>query len=275
MKRCLLSLLILLLTVVAIAHAGDRPGKVISANLCTDQLLLLLADPEQIASITHLALEPSSSYMAEAAKRYPINHSQIEELLAQQPDLIVTGAFTKRSMVELMRKLGYRVEVFSPATNINEIRENIRRMAGLLDQSPRGESLIAQMDKRIEQATANLPDRPIGALFYQPRGYTSGRNTLHDEALTLSGWRNISAEQGINGYNSISLETVLLARPQQFFTSAYAPGSTSLGQKQLEHPALKKIAAGRPMIDIDFRYWICGGPMIADAIERLAEIRRQ
>ncbi|MES9858052.1 MAG: ABC transporter substrate-binding protein [Sedimenticola sp.] len=264
----------LLLIFAATAQASDRPGKVLSANLCTDQLLLFLADPDQIASVSHLALEPNSSYMAEAAKKYPINHSQVEELLAQQPDLIVTGAFTQRSMVELMRKLGYSVEIFTPAANIDEIRNNIRRMAKLLGHDQRGEALIQQMDRRIREATSNLPVKTIPALFYQPRGYTSGKNTLHDEALKLTGWRNISAEQGIVGYNAIDLETVLLAKPEQFFTSAYAPGSTSLGQKQLQHPALKRITAGRPMIDIDFRYWICGGPMIADAIERLAEIRQ-
>lgn len=268
-------LLLLLLFTGGAAAAGAAPKKVTSANLCTDQLLLFLADPEQIASVSHLSLEPSSSYMAEAAKQYPINHSLIEELLAQQPDLIVTGAFTQRSMVELMRKLGYRVEVFNPAASIEEIHQNIRRMAQLLGQEPRGTALIEQMDRRIEQATTALTDEAIPALFYQPRGYTSGKGTLHDEALTLTGWRNISAELGIIGYNAIDLETVLLAKPQQFFTSAYAPGSTSLGQRQLKHPALARVSNGRPMIDIDFRYWICGGPMIADAIERLAEIRRQ
>lgn len=267
--------LLLLLGWSGLSTADERPQRVVSTNLCTDQLLMILAEPERIISISNLSLEPNSSYMASEATNYPINHSEVEELLALNPDLILAGAFTQSKMTRLMRNLGYQVEVFHPTSSIEEIRGNIRRMAKLLDRVSKGEAVIAEMDRRIEAATAKPFGEPLPALFYQPRGHTSGKNTVQNQVLALTGWRNISAEQGIDGYGTIDLESVLLAKPVQFFTSAYAPGSSSLAQRQLRHPALEKIASGRPMINIGYRYWICGGPMIAEAIEKLAEIRRQ
>jgi iron complex transport system substrate-binding protein len=236
---------------------------------------MLLAEPERITSISYLALEPDSSYMHHEAAAYPVNHAEVEELLALKPDLILAGGFTQDNMIRLMRQLGYTVEVFQPTSSIDEIRFNIRRMAKLLGREARGEEIIQQMDQRIKQATAQPFGEPLPALFYQPRGYTSGSNTVQNEALTMTGWSNVSAEHGIVGYGNIDLETVLLAKPVQFFTSAYAPGSNSLAQRALSHPAVEAIANKRPMINIAYRYWICGGPMIAEAIEKLAEIRRR
>ena len=105
--------------------------------------------------------------------------------------------------------------------------------------------------------------------------HTSGLKTLQHEALTLAGWRNLSAEHGIRGYGAIDLESLLLAMPQQLFSSAYAPGTDSLAQRQMHHPALNWITRENPIINIPYKYWICGGPMIADAVEALAKARPQ
>jgi iron complex transport system substrate-binding protein len=269
MKKALW-LFLLLLTLPAPGTEQPTPQRVVSTNLCTDQLLLLLAAPGQIASVSRLALEAESSFMAEAASRYPVNDAKVEQLLAMQPDLILGSAYAPHPATHLLRSLGYRLEYLPLASNIGEIRSNIRRVAGLLGNLARGERLIERMDLRLERVAAERNPTPP-ALFYQPRGYTSGTETLQNEALRLAGWRNISAGLGIRGYGTIDLESLLLAEPAQIFTSAYAPGTASLAQRRMQHPALQRITANRPIIDIAYKYWICGGPMIADAVEALAE----
>ena len=125
------------------------------------------------------------------------------------------------------------------------------------------------MNHQLNKIAQQQPTVRPKALFYQPNSYTSGSNTLQNTALQLAGWRNIAAELGIQGYNAIDIEALLLAEPEQFFTSSYRPGSYSLAQQQLSHPALKRITAGRKIIEVDYKYWICGGPMITNAIEQL------
>ncbi len=251
------------------SQSAEQPAHVVSINLCTDQLLLMLADPAQISSISYLALEPGSSFMAEQAQQYPVNHTKPEELLSLKPDLILASEYSDRALIQLMRKLGYQVETFPLPSSIDGIRSNIKQMAQLLGQEARGQQLIKQMNRRLEQITRQQPALRPRALFYQPNGYTSGKNTLQNAALQLAGWRNLAAELGIQGYRAIDIEALLLAEPEQLFTSPYAPGSQSLAQHQLSHPALKRVTAGREMIEIDYKLWICGGPMIADAVEQL------
>lgn len=68
----------------------------ISLNLCTNQLLLELADPQSIASVTSLARDCSISAQCNTAATVPINYGTAEELLAARPDLVLAGS-TRRA----------------------------------------------------------------------------------------------------------------------------------------------------------------------------------
>jgi iron complex transport system substrate-binding protein len=251
-----------------------KPQRIVSMNLCTDQLLMMLVAPERIASISALSLDPHSSYMSDSAAGHQINHGRSEEILPLKPDLVLASGYAARPAVELLRRLGHRVEVLPMATDIAGIRRNISQLASLVGEEKRGEQLIQQMDAKIRRVTTRFSGAAPKAIFYQPRGYTSGKDTLQDEALRLAGWRNVAAEIGVKGYSSIGLEDLLLAQPQQIFTSSYAPGTSSMAQRRLQHPVIRKLTQQHPMVEIDYRWWICDGPMIADAIEALAAAHR-
>jgi iron complex transport system substrate-binding protein len=267
--------LALWLAVVWPLTAAERPQRVVSVNLCSDQLLLMLADADQVASVSHLAVEPLSSFVAERARDYPLNHARAEEVIALRPDLVLASAYGNLRLLTTLESLGYRLERLPPAHDLSQIVQNIRQLASLLHQSDRGEALIRTLQSRLSNDYDAPQDKRPGALFLQPRGYTSGRETLQDEALRLAGWRNLAAEQGIEGYAPVDLERLLRWQPQQIFTSIYDGSGNSLAQRQLLHPALTRLLAGRPLEPIPYKYWICPGPMLAEAVELLRQARNE
>ena len=250
----------------------EKPvSQVVSINLCTDQLLLQLADPDQIASVSHLARDPQSSFVADQASDYPINHARLEELIVLRPDLVLAGAHSDPRLLAQLQRFNIPVAQFSLTSTLSGIEADIQRMAELLGRRQQGERLIERMRAELKRIVVSAdPSTKPGALFYQPRGYTSGRHTLQDTALKAAGWRNLAAEQGITGYAPMDLETLLLAEPQQLFTSGHSTHAPSRAQQQLQHPALRQILHNRPLVDIPFKYWLCAGPMITDAITALA-----
>ena len=264
----ILPLICCLITTVSFCAAAEQTAsRVASVNLCTDQLLLMLADPAQIVSISYLARDPESSFVAQQAAAYPVNHARLEELIILQPDLVLAGAYTDPRLVRQLTNYGLRVEQFPLTNSIAGIEDDIRRMAALLNQPQRGTKLIESMQTKLAAIHTKVArDSPPLALFYQPRGYTSGLHTLQDEALRAAGWRNLAAGQVIQGYAPIDLETLLLAKPDQIFTSAHSSGADSRAQQQLHHPALQRLLKNRPLREIPFKYWICAGPMISEAI---------
>ena len=52
---------LLAISLALAAPAGAEPRRVASLNLCTDELLLLIAAPGQIVSVTHLARQKADS----------------------------------------------------------------------------------------------------------------------------------------------------------------------------------------------------------------------
>ncbi|MDJ0805725.1 MAG: ABC transporter substrate-binding protein [Gammaproteobacteria bacterium] len=264
-------LLVLALPGQAVAETTS-PSRVVSINLCTDQLLLMLANPEQIASLSHLARDPQSSFIAEQATAYPANHARLEELLHLQPDLVLAGAFSDPRLLRQLKRLGIRVEAFPLTHSIAGIKRDIRRMAELLNRTESGARLIDELETRLARLQSKTTTSRLKALFYQPRGYTSGVHTLQDTALQAAGWRNLATELGIQGYAPLDLETLLQAEPDRLFTSSHTPQAGSRAQQQLQHPALQRLLRDRPIQEIPFKYWICAGPMITDAIQMLRAV---
>ena len=93
-------------TAALMAAAEAKPRRIVSINLCADQLLLMLAGRENIVSLSYFATNPEISYMAEAAHGIPVNHGRSEEILLLRPDLVLTGPFTTRTTAALLRRSG-------------------------------------------------------------------------------------------------------------------------------------------------------------------------
>lgn len=266
----LFALLGALLTLSA-AAAAERPSRIVSMNLCTDQLLLLLADRAHIASLSYLAANPRASAMADDARGIHLNHGLAEEILPLEPDLVIAGAFTTRPTVFLLRKLGYRVIDQPVANTLDDVRANIRRIATAIGETARGEALIAAFDTRLAALPPPQGRAPRTALYWA-NGFTSGKDTLAQAIVTTAGLHNLAADLGISGSWQLPLETLLAANPDALITGR-SRAQPALANERFRHPALQQRFAGRPQLQIANKYWICGTPWVATAIERLAAFR--
>lgn len=248
-----------------------KPTRIVSLNLCTDELVLRLAPPERIASVTWLSRDPRNANMAEAARAVGVNHGLVEEVLAFQPDLVIAGAYTTRSTVALLKRVGMPVREFGVPRNLAEMRAQIAEMAILLDEEARGAALIADIDARLAALAAKRPAERRRAIVLRPNGFTVGRGSLVDEILTLAGLDNIAASLGIDSYGQIALETVALGGAEMLILNDTPDGPPSLAHEVLHHPLIEKLGERISLIALPSRLWTCAGPSVLDAIELLAQ----
>lgn len=259
------------------------PQRIASLNLCTDQLLLLLVPRARIASVTDWAARPESSYMAQAAIGIPVNHALAEGVLPQQPDLVIAGEYNDTSMLHLLRRLGYRVEIVHVPRNLDEARQFILQFGELVGASGNAQRLIAQMDQNLARLDADVRAieggdgaRPLAAV-YAPNGFTPGKDTVMTEILHRAGFRNLAAELGIEGYGQLSLERLLIAAPDVlvFEATADTAGGGSIAHSYLQHPVLQSLTARIPSATLPPPLSECVGPMTVEAIQRLVTMRAQ
>jgi iron complex transport system substrate-binding protein len=251
------------------AAAAAPAQRIVSMNLCTDQMALLLAGPARMASVSFLGADPAESPLADMAAGIPINHGLAEEVIAVKPDLILAGRYTTTFAKAMLRRLGYPVvEMESPET-IADIRKTLAELGETLGTQARAAELLTDMDRRLAAVAA--PAGSYGsAIVFDANGFTVGRPGLADEIMTLTGLVNKAPELGVGSYGQVPLETMLAVRPERIIYLIYRPGVPSIASAAMEHPALKHGLRGRKTVSIPGRLLTCGTPMIAEAAERLA-----
>lgn len=268
-------LLLLALACCTAASATAAPARVVSINVCTDQLAMLVAAPGQLASVSYLARDPSASTMAEEAQAYPINHGLAEEVFGLAPDLVLAGTYTTRTTVALLRRLDIPVLELPPAESLEAVPAQLREIGEALGREAASERLARSFEAELtslRKAAASGP-RPTAALHYA-NGYTSGSGTLADAVVAAAGLDNAAARRGLAGTVQMPLEVLVMVAPDLVISgSRFAPPSRA--EERFDHPALDFAAADSARTTVSDSRWVCGGPFTLEAVRALARIRDQ
>ena len=258
---------------LVLAGGGEAAPRVASMNACTDQLLLRLADPGQIASVSEYAGNPAFSYMAGAAARYPKNHGHAEEILARGPDVVLSGPYTNRASKRRLRALGFRVVELASPDGFAGIRANIRQVARIVGHPARGERLIAGMDRILGAVRRRLPPpgERLRVLALRPNGVTVGRGALLDTLMRAAGLRNAGRELGAGVYDEVPLEELVATAPDMIILAAFSGAPPSLAQGVLQHPVFRALDTKRSPMWLPGRLWSCGGWFAGEAVARMAK----
>lgn len=251
------------------AQAGP-PARVVSINLCTDQLAMLLAAPGQLISVSHIAADPLVSVMADEAARFRLNYGQAEEVHGLAPDLVLAGPYTSRYTVGLLRRLGVEVRELPVAERLSDIPATVALMGEWLGNRAGAEALADEFRTGLAALAPDHAERPRAVLHYA-NNYTSGTQTLAHQILTYAGFANIAEEAGLSGGGTLPMEQLIMMMPDVIISGQRYPGLTR-AEDVIDHPAMAALRdrhAGAAVTDAE---WVCGTPAILSAIARLTAL---
>jgi iron complex transport system substrate-binding protein len=253
----------------------ERPARVVSLNMCTDQLLLDLAQPDQIAGLSPFAGNPSMSWAASRSTALPLLSGTAEEVMLIRPDLVVAGRFTKRATREFIRERGIPVEEFDVAGTLADTREQISRFGEITGARDKARRRIAEIDAAEADLRAAAVSSRLRVLPLSRRGWASGRETLMADLLAMAGLDNAAGEIGLRSGGFVTLEEIVRLRPDAILVSRDDDRAEDQGRAMLLHPAVQSLFPPERRIVIPERLTVCGGPMVAEAMRLLAaQVRR-
>ena len=174
--------------------AVAEPQRVVSLNLCTDQLLVLLA-PERAVALSPLARDPALSVVAGQAARMRWVRPDAEAVLDLKPDLVLAGPFGAQTTLAALARRGMAIARTALPQDFPAIRAETRRFAALLGAAANGERLIAAMDRTLAAVVKGPPRR---LLPLEPRGYAASAGTLEDAVITTAGYVNAGSGRRIS-----------------------------------------------------------------------------
>jgi iron complex transport system substrate-binding protein len=204
----------LALLLLALPLLAARPQRVVSQAVGTDELLLALADPGQIAALSHISHEAEFSPVAAEARRFPaLRDSDAESVLRFRPDLVLVATFTRPETLALLKRAGVRLVVLDRFDSLEDVFASLRILGRELGQEARAEALIAQCRGRVDALAVRLKGvRPVRVLSASVYPFTSGTGTTFQDLCDHAGALNVAAEAGLKGHAPTPSEALLTWR---------------------------------------------------------------
>lgn len=260
----------------ALAGAAPAPARrVVSLNPCLDAMLLAVADPDQIAALSHFSRDPQASSVGAGALGFAVTYGSAEEVIARSPDLVLGNSVAAPATRRALQRLGVRMLLFRTPDAIAESLEQMQRIAVAVGHGARGAARVAAIRAAIAAAAPPPGSRRIRALVFQHGGFTTGPGTLLDELLTATGFHNVAVDYGLTRTSNVPLERVLADPPEVLLQGEPSPGAPGWAERVMHHPALDRVRGRMRMERFPARLMYCGGPNLAQSAALLAAAWRR
>lgn len=244
--------------------------RVVSQSVGTDELLLALAEPAQVAALSHIADDARFSAVAAEAAKYPrITSGDAETILKHRPTLVLFTDYSRPELVAQVKRAGARTWTFDRYATLADAHAALRSLAAVLggNAPARAEWLIADGEARLAVLARKLEGRPrVAALAPTTYGVLAGAGTTFDDLCARAGADNLAVTLGkLDGFARLPNEA-MLGWPVDFFVVGGESGEFE------RTPPYPQMMARRKILVIRLEPWMlgCVSHRRIDAYEALA-----
>jgi iron complex transport system substrate-binding protein len=246
--------------------------RVVSLNPCLDVIVVHVADREQIAALSHYSRDADTSTIPGLARTFPMTYESAEEVIALKPDLVLTSVHSSIATLNILRRRDIRAELFETPLSIADSTAQVRRIAGLVGHTERGEDMAARIEDAITAAEPPGGAPVVPTVIFQRNGFSPGTDTLMDELLRRTGFTNVAARYGAE-WGNIPLEELIADPPRVLLAGEIRPNMPTWADRVVRHPALQRLESRMMRATFPDRLLYCGGPVLIEAAEVLAKAR--
>ena len=233
---------------------SDKPARIISLDLCTDWMLLKYASRSQVLAYSPLLYRYATDWVAHDL---PVHSGDLEQIVALNPELLITGEYNATGLRKRLKQLGFRVEVLSLPHDIDSIEQYRHQFLSLIRDD---------VEQTLDSAEYLFPKKNKRLLLLGANGIGTGRGTFEDDVLQAAGWDNYLQQPG---YISLQIELLITNPPDAIYWSA--PRSSSLANLFAQHPAISKMIGDEQQGRDENWRWQCPGPWTYELIEELSQ----
>jgi len=276
MRRSVLAFMLALLAQPGMAQpkttGSDIPeqSRILSLNMCTDQLLVDLVPRSRIVGLSPYARDAQHSWARDRIDPALVMSGTAEEALRLRPDLVVMGLYDKPATRALVETHGLRVADFDDVKTIAEARAQIHRFGVLTNSEVAAAARIAEIDAALAELRGAARGRALSVLPYARRGWVSGRDTLMSDLLREAGLFSAASALGIGYGGFVRLEQVVALKPDAMLLAEEPGKAEDQGVAMLAHPVLDRLFPPERRLIVPERFTVCGGAMLAEAMRQLA-----
>ncbi len=193
--------------------AGSPAVRVVSQTVGTDELLVAIAAPGQIAALSALSGDPDFSAISTEARAYPHlkPNGDAEDALQYRPTLVLCADYSRAEFVDQMRVAGVKVIVFRRYITLEDAYANLRLLGRAIGREAKAEEVIADCRRRVDALRKRLAGcRPVRVIAPSVYGVIPGYDTTFQDLCDHAGAVNLAATLGgLHGHQAPPSEQML------------------------------------------------------------------
>ena len=210
MKRIFLFLFI----VIVFTVQGQPYTRVVSLAPSFTQSIYYLEAQDHLIGCTsycEAAKEDNKEIVSSAVK------ANVEKIISLKPDLVLASGLTNPKDIELLKKMGIKVEIIPTPQSFREICKQFIQMGKLVGKTEKANTLIEESERTIQEITEKNKNKTTRKMFFQIGAnplFAVTSNTFMDDYMTFLGIENISKKltQG-----AVTREFVIANNPDYIF----------------------------------------------------------
>ncbi len=251
------------------------PQRIISLAPSNTEILYALGLTDKILGVTSYDNYPPEVSQKDAIGGF--STPDIEKIVALSPDLVVAAPIHEKEVIPQLESRGLTVLTLDPK-DISGIFTAITLVGNVTGKTGEASQLVAQLQTRIQtrsDATRSLSQdnkpRILYVVWHDPL-MSAGAGTMINDLINRSGGVNIATD--LNGYATISLETVIQRNPQIIFViSSMGDQDTSFNYiKNESRFQVTEALKNNRIYKLDSDIFGRTTPRIVDGLEQMAKI---
>lgn len=232
----------------------QKPQKIVSLSISTDEILMALVVKERIAALTQLSGNSGVSNIVEQGQAIPKKiQANAESVIALQPDLVIIPDWLPPALSQTLREVGIPVYVYKTATTIAEVKQSITTMAHVVGEEQAGERLVAEMEIQLAQVKEKVRQVPAGSqpvvIRFSLMGDGGGQGSTFEDICRQAGVLEGAALAGLHSDEVLSKEQIVSVNPDVILLPVWDYSGKTDTKKFAEDvqndPALQSVKAVR------------------------------
>jgi len=278
-KNSFAMILVVLLLAIQLANAMD---KLVVVGGPLTEIVYAIGSGENI-----IGSDITSIYPKQAQQHIKVGYYRAlsaEGIISLQPDLLICSDLAgPKSVLQQIDNTGIEVLQLKTGSSIQDLQNNIKSIATILNRKPQGEQLInrlnEELNKLVESQRKLLKDKntPVSRVMFivlagNGTFMVSGKDTPADYIITLAG--GINAVDSFSGYRRLTSESVATINPDIIITTDQG-AETSGGIEALsEFPGISftNVANANNIYKINSVLMLDTGPRTIQAARELFEV---
>ena len=250
------------------ADGHDTTPRVISTNVCIDNILINIFGTENVVAVSNLVDDARYSHVRMLDQSIERISFDAETILNLRPSLVLISNFSNHRVVKILKDSGLKIVTVPFATKLSDISQNIQIVGTAIKQQTKAKIAADAIYQHIGET---MPKTGKFALHITSNNYIYGNNSLISDAIRYAGMATQEQDRFANKPGFYNIENIILSKPDYLIVD----GSDEINSLKFEHnryhPALKVAFPPKHRIKIEPKLWSCAHQLTPHIIDMIKQ----